>query len=317
MSEPLLTLFSTPKPFTDPHIAMIQRNAILSWKQLGGKVEVVLIGDEIGVKELAQELKVRFIPDVRRNEQGTPLVSSIFEQARNVNASPLLGFINSDIIVFPEIIDTCRQALEQLDLFVLAGQRWDLKVEYPIFFIQGWERKLKEDIALRGGRHEAAGSDYFIFPRACYMKIPKFAIGRAGWDNWMIFKARWEHWKMINASEEITVVHQDHDYKHLAGGKIHRKQPETLENIKLMGGRFAIFTLYDADCNWMDHQIIHRPFQKSRLLREVTIFPSVHMKSAFLGRIFYFLFNFQKVLRDVKNDKRLKAENHEKRSKSS
>jgi len=62
MPEPLLTLFSTPKPFTDPHIAMIQKNAIQSWKQLGEEVEIVLVGEEMGVKEIARELKVRFIP---------------------------------------------------------------------------------------------------------------------------------------------------------------------------------------------------------------------------------------------------------------
>jgi hypothetical protein len=33
---PLITLFSAPKPFTDPHIALIQRNALHSWTLLPG-----------------------------------------------------------------------------------------------------------------------------------------------------------------------------------------------------------------------------------------------------------------------------------------
>jgi hypothetical protein len=309
MPEPLLTLFSTPKPFTDPHIAMIQKNAIQSWKQLGEEVEIVLVGEEMGVKEIAQELNVCFIPKVERNEQGTPLVSSIFEQARNLNSSPLLGFINSDIIVFPELLNTCKQAVEQVDRFVLAGQRWDLQMEHLIKFRKGWEKELKEEIILRGKRHEAAGSDYFIFPKSCYTKIPDFAIGRAGWDNWMIFKARWEHWKMVDASEGITVVHQDHNYQHLTGGKIHRKQPETLGNIRLMGGRFAAFTLYDANYYWINNRMVPQPLGKNRLLREIAIYPSVHMKSILLGKIFYFLFNFRRVLRDAINDKKIKVEN--------
>jgi hypothetical protein len=41
----LITLFSAPKPFTDPHIAMIQRNAIYSWTLLPD-VEVILLGEE-------------------------------------------------------------------------------------------------------------------------------------------------------------------------------------------------------------------------------------------------------------------------------
>ena len=40
---PLITLFSAPKPFADPHIAIIQRNALRSWTLLPD-VEVILLG---------------------------------------------------------------------------------------------------------------------------------------------------------------------------------------------------------------------------------------------------------------------------------
>ena len=49
----LLTLFSAPKPFTDPHIALIQRNAIRSWTLLPD-VEVILLGEETGLAEAAR-----------------------------------------------------------------------------------------------------------------------------------------------------------------------------------------------------------------------------------------------------------------------
>ena len=54
---PLITLFSAPKPFTDPHIAMIQRNAIKSWTLLHD-VEVILLGEEAGLDEAARQLGV-------------------------------------------------------------------------------------------------------------------------------------------------------------------------------------------------------------------------------------------------------------------
>jgi hypothetical protein len=309
MPKPLLTLFTTPKAFTDPHIAIIQKNAIQSWKRLGNEVEIVLIGEELGVKEVASEFNVCYIPEVDRNLQGTPLVSSIFEKARNLNSSRLLGFINSDIIVFPEILDTCKKVLEQVDKFVLAGQRWDLKVENPLQFKSGWEKKLKENIIENGKRHPPAGSDYFIFPRICFKKIPDFAIGRAGWDNWMIYEARREHWRVIDSTQEITVIHQDHDYRHLPKGVVHHRQPETLENIRLMGGRFAVYTLLDADYYCKNHQVVRQLLTKSRLKREFSIFPAVSLKSVLLGRLFYWIFNYQQVNRFKKIDKKIKAEN--------
>src|SRR5215208_5174352 len=62
----LITLFSAPKPFTDPHIAMIQRNAIKSWTLLSeSDVEVILLGEETGLAEAARELGVKYIPNVK------------------------------------------------------------------------------------------------------------------------------------------------------------------------------------------------------------------------------------------------------------
>ena len=44
MTSPLLTLFTAPKPFTNPHIALIQRNAIRSWMALGAGCRNPAIG---------------------------------------------------------------------------------------------------------------------------------------------------------------------------------------------------------------------------------------------------------------------------------
>ncbi|MFN2215709.1 MAG: glycosyl transferase family 2, partial [Anaerolineales bacterium] len=65
-----LTIFSAPKPFTDPHIATIQRNAIHSWCMLGDQVEVILVGDEEGMAETARELGVKHLSGVACNDQG-------------------------------------------------------------------------------------------------------------------------------------------------------------------------------------------------------------------------------------------------------
>ena len=78
---PLITLFSAPKPFTDPHIATIQRNATKSWTLLPD-VDIILLGKEDGLAEAAQELDVKHIPHVACNTSGTPLISSMFSLAR-------------------------------------------------------------------------------------------------------------------------------------------------------------------------------------------------------------------------------------------
>ena len=53
--QPLITLFSAPKPFINSHISTIQMNAIQSWMALGDDVKVVLIGDEEGIEAAANQ----------------------------------------------------------------------------------------------------------------------------------------------------------------------------------------------------------------------------------------------------------------------
>ncbi len=58
-SDPLITIFTAPKPFTNPHINLIQRNAIQSWQHLGGEVQVLMMGDEAGMEDFAAEAGIQ------------------------------------------------------------------------------------------------------------------------------------------------------------------------------------------------------------------------------------------------------------------
>ncbi len=292
---PKLTLFTAPKPFSNPNIALIQRNAIRSWLQLGSDVEVMLLGDEEGMAEEAKNLGVCQIKDIRRNASGTPLISSLFETARLQNDSPLLAYVNADILLFSDFLSAAQKTLDHSRHFLLVGQRWDLEVTRELDFSTDWQQGLKQECAEKGCLHKPTGSDYFIYPRECFQTIPNFAIGRAGWDNWMIYQARRQGWKTIDASAEIQIIHQNHDYGHLPGGQAHYHLPETDENIRLAGGRRTIFTLPDANFVYLDGQIKPAKWNGKRLLREIEIFPAVTLKSLFLAEIMHLLLHPRKL----------------------
>jgi hypothetical protein len=78
----LLTIFCCPKPFTDPHVNLIQRNAIKSWTRLEPRPQILLLGDEAGTDELGRELGLEHVPQIQCNEHGTPLVSDILRQGQ-------------------------------------------------------------------------------------------------------------------------------------------------------------------------------------------------------------------------------------------
>jgi hypothetical protein len=304
---PFLTIFSAPKPFTDAHIAVIQENAIRSWLVLGADVDVILVGEEDGLAQAAARLGVKHMPDVERNPQGTPLVSSIFEMARAASSAPLLAYVNADILLFPDFVTAARQAADQAARFLMVGQRWDMQVDGLLDFGPEGRENLASRLDETGKLHPPAGSDYFIFPRACFNDMPAFAIGRAGWDNWMIYQARRSGWPVIDATGAVRIIHQNHDYAHLPGGKPHYHLPESDENVRLAGGKRAIFLLRDADRRMQGGRIVRQPASWARFWREAEIFPLVRWHSMALGQAAFALFHPKKAYRELRQAMKMKV----------
>ena len=259
---------------------MIQRNAIRSWTLLPD-VEVILLGEEEGLAKAAHELGVRHISQVKRNANGTPLISSMFELARKNSSSDLLCIINADMILMPDFVEAARRSPMLRDKFVLLSQRWDLDITQPIEFAEGWQNRLLSMVHRQGSLHRPAGSDFFLFPLSTFHEIPNFTIGRAGWDNWMIYKARREKWTVIDCTPSVTIVHQNHDYSHLPGGRSHYEHPDTNENIRLAGGEANIrYTILDATHQLVDGKLVRPKLTYLRFMRGVELL---------LRKIFFFL----------------------------
>src|SRR5215831_18620369 len=105
----MLTFFTTPKPFVG-HIAVIQRNALQSWKCLHPGVEVILFGNDEGAAATCREFGIRHVPEVRRNEYGTTYVASIFDQAQEIAVHDALCYVNCDILLMADF----RVAVESI-----------------------------------------------------------------------------------------------------------------------------------------------------------------------------------------------------------
>lgn len=209
----MLTIFATPKPFRG-HFDVIQRNAIRSWTLLRPACEVILFGDDEGTKAVAAEFSIRHIANVERNEYGTPLVSDLFKQAQQLSVHNLLCYVNSDIILMSDFTRAVQRVINHKRRFLLVGQRWNLNVNEELDFTQDWEKKLQAQISQNGQLEDSSGIDYFVFNRGLWDEIPPFAVGRPGWDNWMLYRARSLRAALIDATPVISAVHQNHDYSH-------------------------------------------------------------------------------------------------------
>jgi len=251
------TLFAVPKGFRDD-AARHQRNALASWRALGPHVEIILFADDPGTREAAEEFGAVHVPDVAVSELGTPLLHAVFAEAQRRAKWPIVMFTNADIIYTPDLVAAIA-AMREVPRFLTVGQRIDLDVEEDVTTGADALPALIARAATDGVPHAPAGSDYFIFRRGT-VELPPFSVGRPGWDNWLLYWARREGVPLIDATADITAIHQNHDYSHSKfGGKTHVRGPEYFANIRLAGGFSNMLDLRSADWQLRDGRATPKP----------------------------------------------------------
>jgi hypothetical protein len=155
----------------------------------------------------------------------------------------------------------------------MVGQRFDVNLtEHWDFSDSQWESKLLQFARDHGQAHPPSGSDYFVFPVGSELwKIPAFAVGRPGWDNWMIYEARRRQMAVVDASKDVTVLHQNHDYSHVPQSTDAYYGPEADKNRQLLGPASRIYTLDDAS-HCLSHGRLRRIVGVRQLRRRWELF---------------------------------------------
>jgi hypothetical protein len=256
----MLTLFAIPKAFHG-HVGVIQQNAIGSWARLGRGSRVVLFGADEGTAEVARQVGVEHEPEVARNEFGTPLVSDLFRRAHELTRHDVLCYVNSDVILLDDFSSAVDEVRRLGRPFLMIGQCWNLDVPTPVVFDPAvWQAELARAVSRRGTRRGKWFIDYFVFSRDIYEALPPFAVGRAGFDNWLVWKACEVGAAVVDASAVVTAVHQNHEYGHVPGGrKWSYLGPEAKRNHELAGGIARLYHIGDAT-----HRLTPRGLRRRR-----------------------------------------------------
>ena len=244
----MITIFSTPKNF-EGIFDTIQTNAINSWRALGDNIEIIIFGSSKGAKEIAEKVGAIYIPNVKSSKNGVPYLSDLFKKADVLSSFQILTFINADIILPANFLKPILEVDKKFNKFLMVGYRWDLEIKKKIDFQdiksvkKFWINKKK--IAKK---QTCSYIDYFTFRKNTYSSLPDFIIGRPGYDNWMIWHSRRRFIPVIDASDEIKVFHQNHDYNFhnlKRDPKIYLEE-DGLENQRLISGN----TLNLLDSNY-------------------------------------------------------------------
>ncbi|HXY80252.1 MAG TPA: hypothetical protein VEH55_02700 [Gaiellaceae bacterium] len=242
----MLTLFSIPKPFSG-RTGEIQRNALASWAALGEGIQVVLVGDGVGVAEAARDTGAEHVGSTASSERGTPRLDHAFAQVDAIARHPWRCFVNADVVFLDDLVPAVKRIVDIAPRSLTIGRCWDLDLSAGLdVSTPDWATRLRLAARRDGVLRGAAALDWFVFPAGLFDPMPPFLVGRAGFDNWLVWKAR-RQGMVVDATHDVTAVHQRHDYDHLAGGKDEAYYgDEAAANLALVGGKSRLFTAHDA-----------------------------------------------------------------------
>ena len=245
----MVTFFCSPRPFVNAHTVLIQRNAIESWLALEPVPEVLLMGDESGVAEIARELAVQHIGEIEKDWRGIPMRSSMCRMAREVAKHDLLCIINADIVVVHDLHAAVRRI--SFPQFVAAGRRRDLDVHSAIRFdCDDWRGELWDRACRQGILRGPSTIDYAVYPKCIAPPIlPPFPVNSFGWDPWFLFEHKRRGIPVVDLTPAVTVVHQNHESpaQNRLKRRAWRQDVYAMEALRNAGGFANMMTLREAD----------------------------------------------------------------------
>jgi hypothetical protein len=130
----------------------------------------------------------------------------------------------------------------------MVGRRWDTDIqEWWNFDAPDADEKLVRFAREHGTQRGYDCVDYFAFRRGFYAEMQPLVVGRIWWDHWLVWKARKASGDVVDVSETVTAVHQNHDYGYHAGGvRGVWGDAQARRNYELAGGHWHLQTIEDA-----------------------------------------------------------------------
>ncbi len=249
----MITLFTIPRDFAGI-FKIIQLNAIKSWRELG--VEVIVFGNAKGAAEICKQLELHYVPDVKINHYGTPLISDAFRRIDKLTTADTLGYINCDIILLPDFLAAHKKVF--LNKFLLVGQRRSLIVNKQVVGQMSWQVEIAHQLEKQRSRPRLGSSDYFVYPRSVvFPQMPPFAVGKLYWDKWLYYTAKKMSLPIVDATNSITAIHQQHYLKkdeHGYGEEYLGRQAAV--NKSCMPLLAEVFTIFDADLRLENGELV-------------------------------------------------------------
>jgi hypothetical protein len=165
---------------------------------------------------------VRIIQDVSTEadfgiDGDAPLIKSMLQKALPKVQTPMVGLINSDILLRTDFSKNLTRIVEKNgENIFLSTPRYDVSWSQEINNLHDHQVVWDRATAL----HQDQSGDIFIGSLRMFQKmkdnIPDFFLGRMVWDNWIHIFFKDQEVPCYNCVHQLPTAHLSHGYEHLS-----------------------------------------------------------------------------------------------------
>lgn len=231
--ESFLTLFTTW--IYDEEKLSLNNRTLQNWRSLHG-INVIVFSNCSKVKLISEQAGWTVLP-VIREAAACPILPDMFLEAQRKFRSTYYGYANGDLLFTDGLMKTLEKIFCKFQndkKILIVGRRTNVNSSL-LSGINSQFGDEVEDYAIKyGERFQPDALDYFItntlFPWENFLPL---AVGRRGYDNWVLAYARLNNFTVIDASDSVTCLHQTLDwrgnYEGLHKGKYNDYNVEIIE----------------------------------------------------------------------------------------
>jgi len=246
------------RPFAGD-IETVQMQAINNWLRITPRCEIILVVDEESTTaKKVGGLGVKII-DVKRSISGVPLLDSMFEEVVKIAKYDVICYITADILLSKDFSDEILKFHN--NAFSKFGNYAGISCRYDLLDKDILKGDLTDDeyynLCLKHSKkRRRSGIDLWVLHKKTKVTYLPFPIGRCLTDNWFVSYCKYNSIKVVDFSEQIKIVHQNH-------GKPAHKSPYFLVekiicHLLFEDAAQKAMDIYDADYLYFDSKF-HKP----------------------------------------------------------
>jgi len=196
--------------------AQINNNTLVGVRTIEGRINFILYTDCSSARQMGESAKWTVRP-VPKTHVGIPVLSSMFLEAMSTLTTHFYLYMNADILFDSDLMVTLNKVQSYLEArnmsrhpLLMVGRRKNVETisSSGLTTDNKW-RTIIQRSYLNFKLFQNDALDYFIVNRYfLWENIPKFVIGRVGFDNWLMTYARMHNYVTVDATASILAVHQ-------------------------------------------------------------------------------------------------------------